>query len=243
MSKTAQTKLASDTAMIMAAGMGKRMRPLTASQPKPLVRVAGKPLIDHALDRLEAGGVTRAVVNVHYLADALEAHVAERASPKVVISDERDTLLETGGGMVKAQSQLPDPFFCLNADNIWLDGPRDAFHDLSKRWNPDEMDALLLLVPHARAANFRGKGDFHMDATGRVSRRRSGRIAPFIYTGIQLVSHRLLREVPEGKFSTNILWNRAIEEGRLFGSSFTGHWFEVGTPEAIKPTEEALRRG
>ncbi|WP_209347438.1 nucleotidyltransferase family protein [Pontixanthobacter sp. CEM42] len=243
MSKPVPSKLASDTAMIMAAGMGKRMRPLTASQPKPLVRVAGKPLIDHALDRLEAGGVTRAVVNVHYLADALEAHVGERGNPKVVISDERDALLETGGGMVKAQSELPDPFFCLNADNIWLDGPRDAFHDLSKRWDPDTMDALLLLVPHARAANFRGKGDFHMDANGRVSRRRSGRIAPFIYTGIQLVSHRLLREAPEGKFSTNILWNRAIEEGRLFGTSFTGHWFEVGTPEAIKPTEEALRRG
>jgi MurNAc alpha-1-phosphate uridylyltransferase len=237
------TDLASDTAMIMAAGMGKRMRPLTASQPKPLVRVGGKPLIDHALDKLATAGVEKAVVNVHYLADALEAHVTERTSPKVMISDERDALLETGGGMVKAQDDLPDPFFCLNADNIWLDGPRDAFHDLSHRWNPDEMDALLLLVPHARAANFRGKGDFHMDALGRVTRRRSGRIAPFIYTGIQLVSKRLLRDAPEGKFSTNILWTRAIEEGRLFGTSFTGHWFEVGTPQAIAPTEEALRRG
>jgi MurNAc alpha-1-phosphate uridylyltransferase len=237
------TDLASDTAMIMAAGMGKRMRPLTASQPKPLVRVGGKPLIDHALDKLATAGVEKAVVNVHYLADALEAHVAERTSPKVLISDERDALLETGGGMVKAQDDLPDPFFCLNADNIWLDGPRDAFHDLSHRWNPDEMDALLLLVPHARAANFRGKGDFHMDALGRVTRRRTGRIAPFIYTGIQLVSKRLLRDAPEGKFSTNILWTRAIEEGRLFGTSFTGHWFEVGTPQAIAPTEEALRRG
>ncbi len=237
------SKLASDTAMVMAAGMGKRMRPLTATQPKPLVRVAGKPLIDHTLDRLADAGITNAVVNVHYLADALEAHVRERATPKVTISDERDALLETGGGMIKAQGSLPDPFFCLNSDNIWLEGPRDAFHDLSKRWNADQMDALLLLVPHARAANFRGKGDFHMDAMGRVSRRRSGRIAPFIYTGIQLVSHRLLRDAPEGKFSTNVLWNRAIEEGRLFGTAFTGQWFEVGTPEAIKPTEEALQRG
>lgn len=237
------TDLASDTAMIMAAGMGKRMRPLTASQPKPLVRVAGKPLIDHALDRLAAAGVERAIVNVHYLADALEAHVRERTRPEVTISDERAELLETGGGMVKAQDSLPDPFFCLNADNIWLDGPRDVFHDLSKRWNPDQMDALLLLVPHARAKNFRGKGDFHMDALGRVTRRKTGRIAPFIYTGIQLVSKRLLRDAPEGKFSTNILWSRAIEEGRLFGTSFTGHWFEVGTPQAIAPTEEALKRG
>ncbi|MEZ5692979.1 MAG: nucleotidyltransferase family protein [Altererythrobacter sp.] len=236
------SKLASDTAMIMAAGLGKRMRPLTATQPKPLVRVAGKPLIDHTLDRLADVGVRKAVVNVHYLADALEAHVTERTTPRVTISDEREMLLETGGGMIRAQSHLPDPFFCLNSDNIWLDGPRDAFHDLSARWNADEMDALLLLVPHARAINFTGKGDFHMDPLGRLSRRRSGHIAPYIYTGIQLVSHRLLRDAPEGKFSTNILWSRAIEEGRLFGAVFTGLWFEVGTPEAIAPTEEALRR-
>lgn len=229
--------------MVMAAGMGKRMRPLTASQPKPLVRVAGKPLIDHTLDRLKDAGVARAVVNVHYLADALEAHLSERRSPEVIISDEREALLETGGGMVKAQEHLPDPFFCLNSDNIWLEGPRSAFHDLSARWNPEVMDALLLLVPHGSARNFQGKGDFHMDAMGKVTRRRSGRIAPFIYTGIQLVSHRLLRDAPEGKFSTNIFWSRAIEEGRLYGSAFTGQWFEVGTPQAIGPTEEALKRG
>ncbi len=235
--------LASDTAMVMAAGLGKRMRPLTATQPKPLVRVAGKPLVDHALDRLAENGVAKAVVNVHYLADALEAHVCERAAPKVTISDEREQLLETGGGLIKAQQHLPDPFFCLNADNIWLDGPNDAFHDLSQRWNPDEMDALLLVVSHARAANFAGPGDFYMDPVGRLSRRAQGRIAPFIYTGIQLISHRLLRDAPEGKFSTNILWNRAIEEGRLFGLAFTGLWFEVGTPQSIAPTEDALKRG
>lgn len=235
--------LASDTAMVMAAGLGKRMRPLTATQPKPMVRVAGKPLIDHALDRLAQAGVARAVVNVHYLADALEAHVKEREAPQIIVSDERAQLLETGGGMIKAQDHLPDPFFCLNADNIWLDGPRDAFHDLSKSWNPDIMDALLLVVPHAQARNFSGPGDFHMDARGVLKRRTPGRIAPFIYTGIQLVSHRLLRDAPEGKFSTNILWSRAIEEGRLFGASFTGQWFEVGSPDAIKPTEDALTGG
>ncbi|MCK0128582.1 nucleotidyltransferase family protein [Erythrobacter sp. F6033] len=229
--------------MVMAAGMGKRMRPLTASQPKPMVRVAGKPLIDHALDRLAENGIAKAVVNVHYLADALEAHVLERAAPKVVISDERDALLETGGGLIRAQPHLPDPFFCLNADNIWLDGPRDAFRDLSEQWDPKRMDALLLVVPHTRAANFNGQGDFYMDGAGKLSRRLPGRIAPFIYTGIQLIAHRLLRDAPEGKFSTNILWNRAIEEGRLFGAAFTGQWFEVGTPQAIGPTENALKRG
>lgn len=235
--------LASDTAMILAAGLGKRMRPLTASQPKPLVRVAGKALIDHALDRLAEAGVARAVVNVHYLAGALEAHVLARAAPKVIVSDERALLLETGGGMIKAQAHLPDPFFALNADNIWLDGPKSAFYDLSRRWDPDAMDALLLVVPHARAANLNAPGDFHMDALGKLSRRRVGRIAPFIYTGIQLVSHRLLRDAPDGPFSTNILWNRAMAEGRLYGISFTGRWFEVGTPQAIRPTEEALQGG
>ncbi|MGN6498321.1 MAG: nucleotidyltransferase family protein, partial [Tsuneonella sp.] len=129
------------------------------------------------------------------------------------------------------------------ADNIWLDGPRNAFADLSDAWNPDEMDALLLVVPHSRAANFSGQGDFHMDAVGRLTRRHPGRIAPFIYTGIQIVSHRLLRDAPEGPFGTMQLWERAIEEGRLFGTSFTGRWFEVGTPQAIGPTEDELRRG
>ncbi|WP_271077662.1 nucleotidyltransferase family protein [Aurantiacibacter sp. MUD61] len=235
------SKLASDTAMVMAAGMGKRMRPLTATQPKPMVRVAGKPLVDHALDRLAAAGIAKAVVNVHYLADSLEAHVKDRQAPSVVISDERDELLETGGGLVKAQHHLPDTFFCLNSDNIWLDGPRDCFADLSAMWDDEKMDALLLLVPHKGAHNFNGKGDFHIDPFGRLSRRATGRIAPYIYSGIQLVSKRLLRDAPHGAFSTNVLWSRAMEEGRLFGIPFTGKWFEVGTPDAIKPTEAALR--
>ena len=235
------TRLASDTAMVLSAGLGKRMRPLTASQPKPLVRVAGKALIDHALDRLAEAGVAKAVVNVHYLADSLEAHVKARKAPQVTVSDERELLLETGGGMKKALPLLPDPFFAINSDNIWLDGPKNAFADLSSAWDAERMDALLLLVPHRGAHTFRGKGDFHMAADGKVSRRRSGRIAPFIYTGIQLVSHRLMRGAPEGPFSTNVLWNRAIEEGRLYGVAFTGQWFEVGNPQAIAPTEAALK--
>ena len=237
--------LASDTAMLMAAGLGKRMRPLTATQPKPMVRVAGKPLIDRALDRLEEAGVAKAVVNVHYLADAIEAHIAKRPMPQVIFSDERELLLETGGGMVKARDAglLPDPFFACNADSIWLDGPRNAFADLTACWDPERMDALLLVVSHARAFNFDGTGDFYMDGAGRLRRKAAGRIAPFIYTGIQLVSHRLLRDAPEGKFSTNVLWDRAIAEGRLFGVAFTGEWYEVGTPQHIRPTEEALTGG
>ena len=232
--------LVSDTAMVMAAGLGKRMLPLTERLPKPMVPVAGKPLIDHALDRLAEAGIARAVVNVHYLAEAVEAHIAARSVPSVTISDERVLLLETGGGLVKAQGLLPDPFFCVNSDNVWIDGPKDAFRELSDAWDPARMDALLLLVPHTGARNFAGTGDFHMDGRGRLARRRSGRIAPFVFTGIQLVAKRLLRDAPEGPFSTNLLWDRAIEEGRLYGAAFTGQWFEVGNPDAIAPTEAAL---
>lgn len=237
--------LASNTAMVMAAGLGKRMRPLTASQPKPLVRVAGRALIDHALDRMHDAGIERAVVNVHYLADAMEAHVRTRAAPAIAISDEREQLLETGGGMVRAQAAglLPDPFFCVNADSIWLDGPRSAFADLSQHWDAARMDALLLLVPHARARNFAGAGDFYMDPLGRLKRKLPGRVAPYIYTGIQLVSQHLLRDAPAGPFSTNVLWDRAIDEGRLFGAVFTGHWLEVGEPAHVAATEGYLAGG
>jgi len=236
--------LASDTAMVMAAGLGKRMRPLTDAVPKPLVRVAGKALIDYSLDSLGEAGVARAVVNVHYLPELLEAHLAARgAPPAVTISDERALLLETGGGMVRAQGLLPDPFFCLNSDNIWTDAGTSVFHALSLAWRPEAMDALLLVVPHSRAGNYAGKGDFHLDPAGRISRREVDAAAPFIYTGIQIVSHRLLRDAPEGPFSTNVLWQRAIDEGRLFGIEHQGEWFEVGDPAAIAPTEAALARG
>ena len=238
------TKLASDVAMVLAAGIGKRMRPLTASRPKPLVRVDGRPLIDHSLDKLVEAGVSRAVVNVHYLPGQIEAHLAQRSEPEIAISDERDALLETGGGMIKALPLIDaDPFFCLNSDNVWLDGPQTVFAALSDAWDPERMDALLLLVSHARAFNYNGRGDFHLDPLGQISRRKPGRVAPFIYTGIQIVSQRLLRDAPEGAFSTGVLWDRAIAEGRLYGISHSGLWFEVGAPQMIAPTEAALQRG
>ncbi len=243
MSRLGEEALATDTAMVMAAGLGKRMRPLTVSRPKPMVKVCGKPLLDHALDRLAAAGVGKAVVNVHYLADAIEAHVKPRTAPLVTISDEREELLETGGGLVKARDLLGDTFFCLNSDAMWLDGPSDVFRQLSTAWDPAKMDALLLLVPHQRAHNYRGKGDFHLDPLGKVSRRRSGRIAPFVFSGIQLCSSRLLRDPPaEAKFSTNVFWSRAIEEGRLYGTIHAGEWIEIGQPEHIAPAEELFAR-
>ena len=234
-----------DTAFVMAAGLGKRMRPLTATRPKPLVEVAGKPLIDHVLDRLRSAGIGKVVVNVHYLADALEAHLKARANDlDIRISNERKQLLETGGGLVVAQPLIDaDPFLVINSDNYWIDGPADTLHLLASLWRDAEMDALLLLVPQARAGNHGGQGDFHMKSDGRLIRREKGKVAPFVYTGIQMVSKRLLRDAPDGPFSTNILWDRAIAEGRCFGAVHQGLWFDVGNPAAIKATERALEHG
>jgi len=230
------------TAMIMAAGLGKRMRPLTATKPKPLIAVAGKALLDHVLDRLRGAGVKKVVVNVHYLADAVEAHLASRKHGlEVVISDERKLLMETGGGLVQAADLIDsDPFLAINSDNLWIDGPADTLKLLASHWDDKKMDALLLLVPLARAQNHRGLGDFHMDRQGRLRRRDKSRVAPFVFTGIQILSKRLLRDAPDGPFSTNLLWNRAIAEGRCFGAVHQGLWFDVGTPRSIKLTEATL---
>lgn len=231
------------TAMVMAAGLGKRMRPLTATRPKPLVEVAGKPLLDHCFDRLRAAGVENAVVNVHYLPDALEAHLRNRTQGlEITISDERDQLLETGGGLVRALPLIDsDPFLVVNSDNLWVDGAVDSLRLLAAHWDEARMDALLLLVPLARAHCHKGQGDFHMSAAGALRRRKPGGVAPFVYTGVQIVSKRLLEgELPEGPFSTNLLWDRAIAGGRLFGAVHEGLWFDIGAPPNIKKAEEIL---
>lgn len=230
------------TAMVMAAGLGKRMRPLTATRPKPLVELAGKPMIDHVFDRLRAAGVKKAVVNVHYLADAMEGHLQTVEGLDIVVSDERDRLMETGGGLVKALPMIDsDPFLSLNSDNFWIDGPSDTLKLLARHWDAKKMDALLLLVPHARAFNHSGKGDFHMDRQGRLKRRGRSKIAPYVFTGIQMLSKKLISDTPEGPFSTNILWDRAIEAGRCYGVVHQGLWFDVGKPQSIRQTEAMLQ--
>jgi len=236
-----------DTAMLMAAGLGKRMRPLTATRPKPLVRVAGQALLDHALDRIEEAGIRRTIVNVHYLADAVEAHLnarARRTGADYVMSDERARLLETGGGLVKALPLLGDaPFLCANSDNIWINGPVDSIRMLADRWDSDAMDALLLFVPHARATGNSGLGDFHMDGQGRLARRKPGRVAPFVYTGVQILSPALITDPPAEVFSTNIFWDRAIARGRAYGMVHSGLWFDVGTPQSIPLVEAGIAGG
>ena len=238
--------LVSDTAMVMAAGLGKRMLPLTAERPKPLIEVGGRALIDLMLDHLADAGIKQAVVNVHYLPDQVEAHLAARLHPHVMISDERAALLETGGGLTKAwrAGLLPDPFFCVNSDNVWIDGPRNTLLDLSDAWDGARMDALLLVVPRERAFEHRGKGDFHLEPDGRLRRRGPDEdTAPYIYIGAQVASHRLLRDGPDGAFSTMVLWERAIVEGRLYGVIHAGDWFDVGTPAALGPAAAALALG
>jgi MurNAc alpha-1-phosphate uridylyltransferase len=230
------------TAMVLAAGLGKRMRPLTATKPKPLIEVAGRPLLDYIIERLKTAGVEKVVVNVHYLADAIEAHLAAKTEGvQVSISDERGLLLETGGGLVRAAPLIDcDPFLAVNSDNLWIDGPADTLKLLASHWDDGRMDALLLLVPHARAFNHSGLGDFHMDRAGRLRRRERSHVAPFVYTGIQMLSKRILEGAPEGPFSANRLWDRAMETGRCFGAVHQGLWFDVGTPSAIKATELTL---
>ena len=235
-----------ETAMVMAAGLGKRMRPLTATRPKPLIKVAGQPLLDHVFDHLRAAGVKRAVVNVHYLADAIEAHLKARIKDiEVVISDERGALMETGGGLVQARDLLGDkPFIVVNSDNLWLDGPTDAIRSLAAAWDDARMDALLLLIPYARANFHGGQGDFHLDPQGRITRRRQpGRVAPFVFSGLQILSPRVIADWPDGPFSTMVFWERAIAAGRAFGLVHQGLWFDVGTPKAVKQVEAMLADG
>ena len=231
-----------ETAMIMAAGLGKRMRPLTENRPKPLVEVAGKAMIDHCFEKLVEAGISKAVVNVHYLPDMLEAHLAALPYPiEIRVSDERALLLETGGGLVQAEPMIDESnFYCINSDNLWTDGATNSLLRLAQGWDEDKMDALLLLVPRTSAHNYQGAGDFHLDGENRISRKLPDQTAPLIYSGIQLISKRLLRDAPTGPFSTNIFWERAIGEGRLFGMVHEGEWFEVGSPQAIAPTEAAL---
>ncbi|MFE1599365.1 nucleotidyltransferase family protein [Methylobacterium sp. ID0610] len=230
-------------AFVLAAGLGKRMRPITATMPKPLVEVGGRALVDHALDRLAEAGIAEVVVNVHYLADLMEAHLERRKGPpRIVISDERDRLLETGGGARKALPLLGGaPFLILNSDSFWLEGPRPNLGRLVAAWDPAAMDMLLLVASTATSLGYDGLGDFHMDKDGRLVRRAEREVSPFVYAGVAVVQPSFFADTPDGSFSLNLLFDRAAAQGRLHGLRLDGQWLHVGTPEALQAAEERVR--
>jgi MurNAc alpha-1-phosphate uridylyltransferase len=230
------------TAMVLAAGLGKRMRPLTDTRPKPLVEVAGKALLDHMLDRLADAGVTTAIVNVHTFADMMERHLAARRRPRIVMSDERAQLLDTGGAVVKALPVIGDaPFFHVNADTLWIDGVRPNLDRLGETFNAAAMDALLLLAPPTGSIGYDGRGDFAMAPDGRLTRRPERDVAPFVFAGVAILSPALFAGAPSGAFSLTTLFDKAAEAGRLHGLRLEGLWMHVGTPDAIATAEAAIR--
>ena len=230
-----------DKAMVLAAGLGLRMRPITDTLPKPLVSVAGRPLLDHALDKIGEAGVREAVVNVHYLPDQIIRHVAARRSPKVTISDERHAMLGTGGAVVKALPLLGDaPFFHLNADTMWIDGVRPNLASLAETFDPARMDILLLMAPTANSIGYSGCGDYAMAADGALRRRKENQVVPFVYAGAAILSPALFWDAPHGEFSLTRVFDRVNEQDRLYGMRMDGVWMHVGTPDAIRAAEDAF---
>jgi MurNAc alpha-1-phosphate uridylyltransferase len=228
-------------AMVMAAGLGTRMRPYNGQIPKPLVTVGGKALIDHVLDRLAEAGVARAVVNVHHLADQIERHLVGRKTPQIVISDERAQLLGSAGGPINAMPQLGGgPFFMVNSDTIWIDGVRSNLKRLAASLDPARMDGLLLMAPTATATGYSGRGDFSMAADGRLKRRGERDVVPFVYAGAAILTPAFFAGVGPGPSSMSPLFDRAVEAGRLHGLRLDGIWMHVGTPDAVAAAEAAL---
>jgi MurNAc alpha-1-phosphate uridylyltransferase len=229
------------TAFVLAAGLGTRMRPLTDRMPKPLVPLAGRALIDHVLDRLAATGITRAVVNVHHMADAIERHLAGRRMPQIVISDEREALLDTGGGALKALAALgSEPFVVHNSDSVWIERRVSNLTRLMAAFDERRMDSLLLLAERTTSLGYDGRGDFVLDPEGRLARRPKDAETDFVFTGVSILHPRLLDGAPAGAFSLNVVWDRAIAAGRLYGLLLDGEWMHVGTPEAVGAAEQRL---
>lgn len=230
-------------AFVLAAGLGTRMRPMTDMLPKPLVSLAGRPLIDHVLDRLAAAGITRAVVNVHHHADKLEAHLKSRREPWVTFSDERGMLLDTGGGVVKALPLIGNgPFVIHNSDSVWIEGRTHTLSHLLDTWDADKMDSLMLLAPTATTLGYHGQGDFLLASDGRLKRRADKGDAPFVFAGVSIAHPRMFEGALAGPFSLNRVWDAAIGAGRLYGLPMEGLWMHVGDPVALRLAEERLAR-
>jgi len=223
--------------MVLAAGLGVRMRPLTNDRPKPLIEVAGRTLLDHAIDRLKQAGVKIVVVNVHYKGELVIAHLRKRSDIEIIIQDERDKLLDTGGALKKALPHFKgEPFLTYNSDSIWVESLSNLSR-MAKAWEDRDMDCLMLMAPTFNSIGYDGRGDFTMDANGRLTRRQAQRVAPFAWPGVQIIHPRLVERGPREVFSTNVLWDIAGEEGRLFGMRLDGKWMHIGSPEAKKDAE------
>ena len=230
------------TAMVLAAGLGTRMRPLTNDRPKALVEVGGRPLIDHMLDRMARAGVARAVVNVHAFADRLEAHLAGRSgAPAITISDERPQALETGGGLKKAIPLLgEDPVWVANIDSVWIEVREPALEAVARAWNPDLMDVCLMVAPTDASVGFHDTGDLFVDADGRVRFKAEGEQAPFVYVGVHITRLGVVADGPEGPFSLTPIWKQLAARGRVFAVSPPGLWMHVGDPAAREAAEARL---
>ena len=227
------------TGMVLAAGLGTRMRPITDRLPKPLVELGGRTLLDHAIDRLAASGVERVVVNLHYKPEMIAAPLAERRTPAITLLHERE-LLETGGGVLSALGSLGDVFYVVNADVFWLDGKTPALLRLARAFDAERLDALLLVQRTATALGYEGRGDFILDPIGRVRRRQEREVAPHLFAGVQILHKRLFEGRSPGKFSLNVLYDRAIAAGRLAAIVHDGEWYHIGTPAGLALAEARL---
>ena len=229
-------------AMILAAGFGVRLRPITNKLPKPLVKVLGRTLIDHTIDRLQEGGVEKFVVNTHHLSEQIHKHLKKRNDVDILFSRE-DRILETGGGITNALEKFHnEPFFACNGDTLWLNGSQNAANRMIHHWDADKMDGLLMLHSTVDAYGYDGLGDFNINPLGVLTRRPESEVSPYLFTGVQILKPKLFRSAPEGPFSLNLLYDRAIETGRLYGIVHDGEWFHIGTPEALDEAEDYMRK-
>jgi MurNAc alpha-1-phosphate uridylyltransferase len=233
-----------EDAMVLAAGLGTRLRPITDTMPKPLVPIAGKPMIDYGLNALAEAGIKRAVVNVHHFADQMTAHLATRDTPRIILSDETDRLMNSGGGLARGLKRLGrEAVMVMNADLFWIGetkGGKTNLHRLADAFDPDRMDMVMLCVKLEDTTGHNGRNDFSMDAQGRLTRYREDAGVPVVYAGALALMPALLDDAPDDAFNLNIYFDRAIEKGRLHGIMLEGHWITVGTPEAIGAAEAVI---
>ncbi|MAV88749.1 MAG: mannose-1-phosphate guanylyltransferase [Rhodospirillaceae bacterium] len=231
-----------ETAMILAAGLGLRLRPITNKIPKPLVKVANRTLLDHTIDKLLAIGVKTAIINIHYLGDQIRQHLSERTDLEIIFASEADTLLETGGGIKNVLEYFGnEPFLACNADVLWLNGPSPVLKRMQNSWHDEQMDGLLMLHSTVEAYGYTGNGDFELDSVGKLSRKLERELTPYLFTGVQILHPRIFKGTPSGAFSLNMIYDKLIKTDRLYGILNDGEWFHIGTPDGLDQAEKYMQ--